>query len=86
MKISKRRLCPGQRRLLKHRKGVRSNQRQKFYFGTAKQACKKASLKIGIIIREAQHGLGRNIGYVIDSHDKLLSAALLCSNFSCYAL
>ena len=85
MKILKRRLCPEQSRLLKHRKGVRLHQRQMFYFGTTKQACKIASLKIGVI-GEAHHGLIDHIGSIAHSHDKLLSAAFFCSNFSCYAL
>ena len=40
---------------------------------TAKQTCKKASLKIGI---EAHHGLEVQVRNVVDSHDKLLSAAV----------
>jgi hypothetical protein len=53
--------------------------------GTAKQACKKASLKIAKI-GEAHHGLEIQIGSIVDSHDKLLSAAIVRSNFSCYKL
>ena len=45
-----------------------------------KQACKIASLKIAIIA-EAHHGLGRDIGCMIDSHDKLLSAAFAAATF-----
>ena len=69
-----------QSRLQKHRKGVRLNQRQKRYDGTTKQTCKIASLKIAII-EEAHHGLIGNIGCMIDSHDKLLSAAFAAATF-----
>jgi len=48
-------------------------------FDTTKQACKKASLKIAEI-RETHHGHENEIGSIIDSHDKLLSAAILCNN------
>ena len=44
---------------------------------TAKQTCKKASLKIGI---EAHHGLEVQVRNVVDSHDKLLSAAVSATN------
>ena len=42
-----------------------------------KAACKKASLKIKVKIREAHHGRCNSVGSVVLSHDKLLSAALL---------
>ena len=45
-----------------------------------KVACKKASLKIEII-REVHHGLRIRIRNIVDSHDKLLSATILCSDF-----
>ena len=74
-----------QSHLQKHKKGVRLKQRQKRYDGTTKQTCKIASLKIAVI-GEAHHGLSNSVVSMLHSHDKLLSAALLCSNFSCYAL
>ena len=46
---------------------------------TAKQACIKASLKIGIE-GEAHHGLEVQVRNVVDSHDKLLSAAVSATN------
>ena len=45
----------------------------------AKQACKKASLKIGIE-REAHHGLEIQVGNIDIRHDKLLSAAEVTTN------
>ena len=69
-----------QSRLQQHREGVRLNQRQKRYMSTTKQTCKIASLKIAII-EEAHHGLIGNIGCMIDSHDKLLSAAFAAATF-----
>ena len=47
---------------------------------TTKQTCKIASLKIAIIA-EAHHGLGKDIGCMIDRHDKLLSAAFAAATF-----
>lgn len=75
-----------QSHLFTQMKGVQLSVRQNWYYGTTKQACKKASLKIKVKIREAHHGRGDSIGSVVHSHGKLLSAAYLCSNFSCYAL
>ena len=69
-----------QSRLQKRRKGVQLNQRQNRYYGTTKQTCKIASLKIAII-GEAHHGLIGNMGCMIDSHDKLLSAAFSAATF-----
>ena len=60
--------------------GVRLNTRQRFCFDTTKQAYKIASLKIAIIA-EAHHGLGKDIGCMIDRHDKLLSAAFAAATF-----
>lgn len=50
---------------------------QMFQFNTTKQACKIASLKIGVIIAEAPHGLEIQIGYTVHCHGKLLSAAFV---------
>ncbi len=56
--------------------------RQRFIYGTAKEACKKASLKKAKIA-EAHHGLTIQIASITNRHDKLLSADILCSNLSC---
>ena len=51
-----------------------------WYLSTTIQACKIASLKIAIIA-EAHHGLDVHLGYIVDSHDKLLSAAFSAAGF-----